>query len=137
VCCVFVYASCLCTFVNLDHVICLNISIAFSNTVILVLAYKCLLRKIGLLIITSRKSHLFTGVQSLKTLWQNPLRAALDLDLEPLTPILGFKGPEGSANRCRRVCFASPLAPEDGDRATFQNAVFLECCILKKTMNKS
>ena len=84
--------------VNLDHVVCLNVSIAFPNTVICVIACVWLLRKIGFLIITSRKSHLFTGVQSLKSLWQNSLRAALGLDLDSLTPILGLKGHEGSCH---------------------------------------
>jgi len=76
---------------NFDHVICLNVSSAFSNTVILVPAYMILLCKVGLLIITSRKSHLFIGVRSLKILWQNLLRTALGIDLEPLTPFRGLR----------------------------------------------
>jgi len=50
-----------------------------------------LLPKIGFLIITSRKSHLFTGLQSLTSLWQNSLRPALGLNLDSLTPFWGFR----------------------------------------------
>jgi len=57
--------------------------------------YMCLLRKAEFLIFVSSKSLLCTEVQSLNSLLQIPLRAALGLDLDTLYP-LGLKRDPGA-----------------------------------------
>ena len=71
-------------------------SVLFS-TAILVLWYMCLLRKAEFLIFVSRKSLLYTEVQSLNRWLQILIRAALGLDLDTLNPFGANKGPRGSA----------------------------------------
>jgi len=72
------------------------------NTVILVLWYMRLLRKAEFLIFVSRKSLLYTEVQSLNTWLQILIRAALGLDLDTLNPFGANKGPRGSGHADQR-----------------------------------
>ena len=79
---------------RVENLIMSCIQIFFSvlfNRVILVSWYMCLLRKV-----VSRKSLLYTEVQSLNSLLQILIRAALGLGLDTLNPLGATKGPRGS-----------------------------------------